>query len=108
MNTAQIEMTDQQEQKLESAIIVLAHREVIRMNTRNTDTYRVRKIEIREIESGDITLIMEFDNGKPGTLGYLHYSYIQLFVGKRGDYIAYSKKIKRVRGWKALYQIKSY
>lgn len=107
MNTAQIEMTETQEKKLESAIISLVHQQVIRMNTRKVDSYRVKKIEVRQIKTGDIALIMEFDNGKPGTLGYNFFSYIQLFIGKRGGYSAYNNEAKRVRGRKALYQVKS-
>lgn len=100
-------MTDTQEKKLESTIITLVHQQVIRMNSRNIDTYRVKKLEVKQIKTGDIGLIMEFDNGKPGTLGYNHFSYIQLFVGRRGGYSAYSNEAKRGRGRKALYQVKS-
>ena len=106
MITAQIEMTPKQEQKLESAILVLVHREVKKMNSRVIDAYRVKEIEVRQIDSGHIALFMQFDNGKPGTLGYNQFSYIQLFVGRRGGYSAYDQNAKRVRGIKALYQIK--
>ncbi len=107
MITAQIEMTPKQEQKLESAILFLVHREVKKMTSRDTDAYRVKKIEIRQIKSGHIALFMQFDNGKPGTLGYNHFSYIHLFVGRRGGYSAYDQNANRVRGRKALYQVKN-
>lgn len=46
MITAQIKMTPKQEQKLESAILVLVHREVKKKNSRDIDSYRVKEIEI--------------------------------------------------------------
>ena len=98
-NTSEMEMTMSQERALEWAIVRLVNDEVVRMGGK----YRVTKCEIKQFYFNKISLLMQFDNGKPGTMGFLSPTIAHLFVGKRGGYTAYSYSgHKRIKGRKAL------
>lgn len=63
--------------------------------------YVMRKLDI-EYNGRTISMIMEVDNNKPGTLGHTFPSHAHLFIGPRGGYHCYVKGGKKVSGWKAL------
>src|SRR6056297_3511119 len=70
MTTAEMNMTASQEAQLETAILNVLHR------WRLDDNYRLKRLEIEQEykwrgKPGDIRVIMEIDNGLPGTFGYI-------------------------------------
>jgi len=107
MTTAEMNMTASQEAQLETAILNVLHR------WRLDDNYRLKRLEIEQEykwrgKPGDIRVIMEIDNGLPGTFGYIFPIHAHFFIGRNGGMVAYrrgkkdKKKLVKETGHRAL------
>jgi len=98
--TSDLDMSKSQFKALEHAI------HDIKDNDFMQGSVNIRDLRVTITSYGKIILLMQTDNGKPGTIGHIYYNQHQLFIGRKGGYSCIkdikSRKRVRVNGWKAL------